>query len=465
MRRDGCVLISRSLILCLLMVLAVLPRSVCSVVGDSSYDMLIIGPEVYADEMRRFIEFKVSQGITARFFSIEFINRSLQGSNIVWKIHEFAASEYKRSGIKYLLLVGTYEQVPAKYVYSPSSEFDVADFNYKPTDWYYGVPDWDDSKVGLLGGNIPKIAVGRLPVNNKEELKQVISKIIAVEKDFKCGPILIFDGLNGAFNSFLGLFRSDYHYCYISCDNSTSSMLNRILSIEDCSHIVSYTHGTPGALWVRASDGEWKTLMTCEDARNLSKMYGIHYLVACFAGALDLGNESLARALITSPAGPVVVIASSRVEVFDVQISLKFWERFSENGDVGMSFLEALQSYLCDQTVFSPKERRFQKYNLYLSKVIYGDVSWRISKGAENNQFICYAQPDSHFRISLKIEAPSQGKFNGKTIVSSSIFLFVLLILYYFLIMRDDEIASLAASVRCITEKEEYVLRRLLHAW
>ncbi|MBS7634643.1 hypothetical protein KEJ34_03990 [Candidatus Bathyarchaeota archaeon] len=436
MRRNNYILASCNVILCSLVVFTVLPGPAYGVISKDSYEMLIIGPELYVDEVQRFIDFKMSWGIAARYFSTEFIDGSLQGSNIASKIHEFVAREYERSGIKYLLLIGTYGQVPARYVYSPSSEFDAADFNYKPTDWYYGVPDWDGSEIGLLGGNIPKIAVGRLPVNSEEELNQVISKMIAVEKDFSRRRLLIFDGLNGALNSFLGSFSA---HSYMSDGNLTAATLNHVLSVENIGHVMSYTHGSPDALWTRTSEGEWKPLMTYEDARALNETYGIHYLIACFAGALDLGNESLARALITSPAGPVVVIASSRVEVFDTQISSKFWESFFKTGDVGLSFIEALQSYLCDQEVFSSSERRFQKYNLYLTKVIYGDISWRISEDAEHDLYdlsLHYAQPDSRLEASFSIgEAPSLSRINGEIVIFSSIFLFLLSLLYYFLIL------------------------------
>jgi len=434
MRKDDSTLILCITVLCSLAVFTIHPNPVYGLMSSRPYEMLIIGPELYMDEMQRFIEFKMSRGICARYFSTEFINISLQGPDMIWKIHEFVACEYKRSGIKYLILVGTYDHVPTNYVYSPSSEFSVADFNYKPTDWYYGVPDWEDSEVGLLGGNIPKIAVGRLPVKSEEELNQLISKIIMVEKDFKSETLLILDGLNGALSSFLNLFSAHH---YVSGDDLTISMLNRILSAEEVSHIMSYTHGSPNALWIRTSEGKWKTLVTYADAGTINKTYGVHYLIACFAGALDLGNESLARALITSPSGPIVVIASSRVEVFDIQISSKFWENLSKNGDIGMSFLESLQSYLHDQTVFSSEEPRFQKYNLYLTKVIYGDISWRITRNAEENQptyYTYYTEPDLRLETSLNIEAPSLGEIDEKIIIFSSIFLLALSMLYYFLV-------------------------------
>ncbi|MEM2513506.1 MAG: hypothetical protein QXU81_04210, partial [Candidatus Bathyarchaeia archaeon] len=150
--------------------------------------------------------------------------------------------------------------------------------------------------------------------------------------------------------------------------------------------------------------------------------------------------ESLARALITSPTGPIVVIASSRVDIFDVQISSKFWEVFSETRDVGISFLKALQSYLCDQTIFSSKEPRFQKYNLYLTKVIYGDISWRITENSRNNPFDYHSRSDSYLETSLNTtEASSLIEIIGRILVVLSVFLLVPPMIFLFFTYRITE--------------------------
>lgn len=46
--------------------------------------------------------------------------------------------------------------------------------------------------------------------------------------------------------------------------------------------------------------------------------------------------------------------------------------------DVGKSILKAIKEYLSDGRVFSVEKPKFQKYNLYLTKVVYGDISWRV---------------------------------------------------------------------------------------
>ena len=341
--------------------------------GSKPYDLLIVGPEMYRTAMEGFIRFKASQGVEARYVSTDSIGGNKGGSGTVSQLHDIIASEHDLAGIRYVLLVGTYDQVPTKYVYSPSYEYGLADYNYKPTDWYYGVPKWNDSMVGLLGGNIPEIAVGRLPVKDEEELERTLAKIVDVETNLEPGPLLVFGDMNVALDSAL----SAPHVFYSTNVNVTSKSLTQVLS-SGAMHVISYSHGTASALWTSDQKGEWKVLMSYEQVSEINRSYGIQYIMACFTGALDLGNESLARALITSPKGPALVIASSRIEMSGNMISYKFWEAMLGTGDVGGSIIEALRSYLLDQTVFPSGEYVFHYYNSYLDKVIYGDVSWTV---------------------------------------------------------------------------------------
>lgn len=365
--------------LVLILVLTIVPfqkdpllRSVLAE-ASGSYDLLIIGPESYRIRLQEFLDFKAVQGIDANYFSIEWVDANVPGKCTVERLHEFVAREYRQFNIKYLLLVGTYEQIPTKYVYSPSDELGLADFNYKPSDWYYAVPDWRDSEIGFLGGNIPKIAVGRLPVRSEEELERTLQKIIREEADFQPGLFLILNDRNVNADSLLNALNT----CRTLSINMTSIALDEPF-FNNITYLVSITHGNPDALFTRTADGEWKILLASEDVGKIKKTYAIHYMVACFTGALDLGNESLARVLITSAGGPALIIASCRIEWSNNPILPRFWERFFTTGDVGSSFVEAVESYLLDRNIFSSSKPSFSSYNFYLNKVIYGDVSWRI---------------------------------------------------------------------------------------
>jgi len=337
------------------------------------FDLLIIGPQKYGALMGHFTEFKAGQGIAARYVAIESIGLNCDGLELARRLHSFIAEEYERAGMPYLLLVGTYDQVPTRYVYCPSDELGLADFSYKPTDWYYGVLDWQDAKIGLLGGNVPSIAVGRLPVKNEGELEQVLSKIISVESSFEPGVFLAIGDPMAKAASTLGVPEVYYSF---NTNLSTTSLMKALS--DGASYVMSYSHGTASALWTRTREGEWEPLMTHADAYIIGATYRIHYLEACFTGAIDLSNESLARSLLVSPTGPALVIASSRTEGSGNAISSRFWSELFATGDVGLSLLNAVQSYLLDSSVFSAQEASFRQYNYYLNKVIYGDVSWTI---------------------------------------------------------------------------------------
>ncbi|MEM3746786.1 MAG: C25 family cysteine peptidase [Thermoproteota archaeon] len=349
------------------------PRNKTVAETFEGYDLLVIGPGSYRGILQGFLDFKAAQGVKAKFYPIELINVNATGQSVVEKLHDFIAEEHRRSGVKYLLLVGTYEHVPAKYVYSPSDEHGLADFNYKPSDWYYGVPDWNESEVGLLGGNIPRIAVGRLPVRNEEELDRLIRKIIRVETVFQPGLFLVLKDQAVNVDTLLDVL----HTCSPICLNTAPGILDPLL-LKNVTYLVTITHGSQDALFTITPDGELRPLITSKEASRIVENYAIHYMSACFTGAIDLEGESLARVLITSEGGPALVIASSRTEWSSNPILPVFWKSFFATGDVGQSFLEAVETYLLDTNVFSPSKPSFSSYNFYLNKVIYGDVSWRI---------------------------------------------------------------------------------------
>lgn len=369
------------------------------------YDLLVIGPEAYRLQIERFISFKNSQSIAARYISVEYIRENLQTGDLAWQTHEFVANEYRNAGIKYLLLVGSYDEVPTRYVYSPSDEAGFADFNYKPTDWFYAVPDWQDSQTGLLNGNIPKIAVGRLPVKNSEELEQTISKIVEVESQPPKGFFVVFKDENLALQPLLNVSNA----YYVSKTNLLDETLTQMLS-GDVAYAATYTHGSPSGLWVKTANGNYTSLITFKDVEQVQRAYGIHYLVACFAGALDLENESLARALITSTTGPILVIANSRTENLANPIPSSFWESFFKTGDVAGSLVQAIRSYLSDAESFNFQHPAFQKYNLYLCQVVYGDISWKIENPEKN--VLAHPPPASFMESSfesLNVEASEVG--------------------------------------------------------
>lgn len=338
-------------------------------------DLLIIGPEAYRKTVEKFIVFKHSLGVASRFVSVEWINRSCPGDDLAWRIHNFVAGEYRASAVKYVLLVGTYEHVPARYVYSPCSEAGFADFNYKPSDWFYAVPDWQDIQIGFLAGNLPKIAVGRLPAKNIEELERAVAKIIEVESKPLEGFFLVFQEHSLAFQPTAG-FSKAYAY-YASHENLPTDSLSQLLS-TNVAYALTYAHGSPEALWKTMENEDYAPLMTVADTAEIQKTYGIHYFVSCFTGALDLESESLARTLITSKAGPIIVIANSRTENLNNPIPQIFWEKFFETGDIADSLIQALNSYISNPKIFNSQYPIFQKYNLYLCQVVYGDISWTI---------------------------------------------------------------------------------------
>jgi hypothetical protein len=380
------------------------------------YELLIIGPQSYENTIERFIEFKLSQQIPALYVSTE--NLNLSGAKEPTRLlHDYVANEISQASIRSVLFVGNYDQVPTRYVYSPSDEDGLADFNYKPTDWYYTVPNWEDSKIGYLGANVPQIAVGRLPVNNQQELQQTLAKIMDAENTPSSPSLATLNEPSLNLNPNLNF---PYNTCTLSI-NQTTTQIDKLIS-GNVTYLASYTHGTPSALWTKTDAEGWQPLFTQTQAAELKQNFNIFYLVACFTGALDLKDESLSRTLITSPNGPALVIASSRTEGSDNSIASSFWTKLFASGNVGESFTQALGGYINDPAVFSPDNPTFQRYNFYLDKVIYGDPSWHIQSTQLSQAASAQSPPAQANLVLLGNQENKNATANfGGTIIGASI--------------------------------------------
>lgn len=116
------------------------------------------------------------------------------------------ASEAKRLGVRYVMLVGDSDRFPVRY----TRTYDLGHWGhgFSPSDLYYAdlfradgsFDSWDYDDDGLFGemqGNfpnnaqdlnqdrldlLPDVAVGRVPVSNLQELTNYVQKVIAYEK-------------------------------------------------------------------------------------------------------------------------------------------------------------------------------------------------------------------------------------------------------------------------------------------
>jgi hypothetical protein len=163
-------------------------------------DLLIISPKKYTNILKLLATHKENKGIKTRIIEVENIYKDFEGRDEPEQIKSAIKNSYDECNIKYVLLIGNFRQIPARYCYNYDDygSFDISFIS----DLYYAdlyndeglFSKWDGNHNGIFGewngkeaqdSNIsltPEICIGRLPCNNINEVKIMINKIINYEE-------------------------------------------------------------------------------------------------------------------------------------------------------------------------------------------------------------------------------------------------------------------------------------------
>jgi len=176
------------------------------VIGEKeNYDLLIISPGKFLNEVEKFAEFKEENGIKTIVVKLDDIYKgryfTCYGRDDAEKIKYFVKNAYDRWHIKYLLLIGSAKFLPARYSYlndrSSTWEYErkfISDLYYADLyDSNGSFSSWDTNNNGYYGefeheingkkytdevDLYPEISVARIPCRNNIELRNAISKIM-----------------------------------------------------------------------------------------------------------------------------------------------------------------------------------------------------------------------------------------------------------------------------------------------
>ena len=192
----------------------------------------------------------------------------------------------------------------------------------------------------LNGDGKTEVAVGRLPVDNATELRQAISKIIVHEQNSDFGPWRGQVSLIGGVGGFGTLVDT-------AIESVTRSIVTGVLPSEAQTHV---RFGSPGHLfypkassftqtvlddyvsgsrfWVYAGHGQvtqldrvpqtrqGKPVLDAISTRQLRTDDGnwpIALMLACYTGAMDASEDSIAETMWLHNEGPIAIIAGCRV--------------------------------------------------------------------------------------------------------------------------------------------------------
>ena len=179
-----------------------LPIQTQAVINNSEYDFIIIAPADFSDELQPLLIHKENHGIVTKIITLDDIYNSnyfpSNGRDDAEKIKYFLKDAYEQWGVKYVMLVGSKDEIPVRYVdlcnwdnhYDCISELYYADLFDNKGDFC----SWDSDNDNVFGGQdmdgmidevdfYPDLAIGRILCKTLDEVNIVVDKIIDYENN------------------------------------------------------------------------------------------------------------------------------------------------------------------------------------------------------------------------------------------------------------------------------------------
>ena len=174
----------------------------------NTYDYVIITTSSLASSINFFKNWKELIGHSVKIVNSSWVYSNYDGSDTQEKIRNFLIDKYAEWGIEYVLIVGSYSNIPMRYCYPDKNNHN--ENGKTPTDYYYAdlTGDWDsdgDNFYGERDDDSPdfnaEVWIGRIPVDTLGIVEDICQKTIDFELDnygwkdkvLLCGPIANFE--------------------------------------------------------------------------------------------------------------------------------------------------------------------------------------------------------------------------------------------------------------------------------
>ncbi len=385
---------------------------------------LIIGKKDLEERLDFFVDYKEKEGFNVVFKPLE----DFREENIEEDIRNYLKENYESMNIKYLLLIGTTDEIPMFIVFPHPNGEDLP----VETDFFYGELD---SNINFDNDDYPgepeedkidfysEIGVGRIPEDDIDNVVEILNRTISFEKLENKSKVLLPGGFwnfkekgifgempetDGAYSlkvifdktlkdkGFVGTFLSEKEGIRISDVEGIPLTYDNFINYQKESKptlVLWQGHGLPQAtfrkIWIedKNKDGYFQddegNFIKFVDANSLSNMDtsvpSITFMGAC-DNMFDV-EDSLAHLFLKSYS--VSVIASTETAWYglgwrDVEdgwfqsIMYKFSENLSNLLDVSKSLNEAKEYYFENFIYPLQKYERYQ--NIYVFNIL-GDPS------------------------------------------------------------------------------------------
>lgn len=295
-----------------------------------SADVVVVCPETFHDAVQPWLKHRRGEGL-----NLCVIESARDAQSLRTSIRDAADAD-----TKYVVLIGD-----APVIGTPCDERCQTPIFYAPTKVTSAWGSTSTLSSDLLFGDfdddqLPDAVVGRLPVDEPEQLKALISRIIARETCNDFGPwrsqIQFVGGVGG-----FGAFADG------AIESVTRNVITNVLPPETKTTIC---YASPGHVffptdrsftdavvdryqqgarfWVYAGHGHVTELDRVPrgakgtpvlDQRSVKRLSrsapgsSIAIMLACYTGALDAAEDSIAEEMVLTDGGPIAVFAGSRV--------------------------------------------------------------------------------------------------------------------------------------------------------
>jgi hypothetical protein len=167
-------------------------------------DWLVIANPNLVNVLIPLINYRTAQGLQIATVSPDFIEKNAKGKDKSDKIRSFLISKYEAWNLKYVLLVGSFDEIPYKPLYPSAYQRDESktDVGKTMSDFYYSdlSSDFDYNKNGYSGEYsfddkdldfTSEVLVGRIPFDNVYDVRKMVTQILDFEKNPKSKSALL----------------------------------------------------------------------------------------------------------------------------------------------------------------------------------------------------------------------------------------------------------------------------------
>jgi len=300
--------------------------------SNDEYDMVIIAPEIFTNEIQPLIDHKNNYGIKTYLQTTENIYDSYLGRDESEQIKYYIKDAIESFGVNFVLLIGgrigqTFQWfIPPRYshvddgfmhkeflsdlyyadIYTENGEFNDWDSNGNNifSEWYV-----DDSEPKDIIDLKPDVALGRLPCRSEEEVEVIVNKIIEYEET-KIGKLWFHNALfiGGDTNpgagdpfpyegevdcTYTAQYLDDYNITKLFVSDGTLTGYNDVISAFNNGNgfILFHGHGLQTGLFTHTIEGEQLGVFDTENISELHNkgMYPIMVAGCCLTTEFDVG--------------------------------------------------------------------------------------------------------------------------------------------------------------------------------